>query len=82
MTNLNLIACSNSTCSGAPLSYNSSTGVYGYTGASTNFIRKIQVTPNYSENSNETQITSTVYWQQGSGTYNVSLSEVLYNWVQ
>jgi hypothetical protein len=83
MDGITVGACTLAQCADHPLLYNSSTGKYGYAlGISSGFFRKIQVIPNYSGNSNETQITSTVYWNQGSGTYNISFSEVLYNWMQ
>jgi type II secretory pathway pseudopilin PulG len=31
---------------------------------------------------NEVKIYSTVYWNQGSGSYNITLSENLYNWIE
>ena len=88
MENLTLNACSQS-C--PTLLYDntpsdSNYGKYGYSpaisGVNSGFIRKITVTPSYSGYPYETQITSTVYYTQGSGTYNISFSEVLYNWVQ
>lgn len=31
---------------------------------------------------NEVKVYSTVYWNQGSGSYNITLSENLYNWIE
>ena len=33
-------------------------------------------------NQDETKVTSTVSWTQGSGNYNISFSENLFNWVE
>lgn len=61
------------------LLYNENTGKYGYaSGISTDFIRKINVI----QTSNQTKISSTVYWTQGSGVHNISFSESLFNWVE
>jgi type II secretory pathway pseudopilin PulG len=86
MTSITLPACTDSTCSNAPLHYNSNTGIYGYTGVdgyagvvSSGFSRKIQINQ---INANETEVFSTVYWTQGSGNYSVTFSEDLFNWVQ
>ncbi|MBP6883992.1 MAG: type II secretion system protein [Candidatus Pacebacteria bacterium] len=79
MTKISFGTCTSFGCSNAPMLYNSSTGKYGYTaGSATNFIRKINV----QVSTNETKILSTVYWTQGSGTYNLTLSENLFNWVE
>lgn len=63
------------------MSFDSVNGTYGYTGASSGFVRKIKVTP-VAGTSDEIKISSTVYWAQGSGTYNITLSEDLFNWVE
>jgi prepilin-type N-terminal cleavage/methylation domain-containing protein len=83
MIDLSLNRCEGS-CT--PLLYDKATGGYVSTSSGTTvssiFTREITVATSYSGNPDETQITSTVYWSQGSGTYNISFSEVLYNWVQ
>jgi type II secretory pathway pseudopilin PulG len=62
------------------LLYDSTTGKYGYaSGVSSGFIRKIQMSQ---ISADEIKIISTVYWTQGSGAYNVSFSDNLFNWVQ
>jgi len=74
--NLDMTACSGN----CPiLSYSASTGKYGYYGATIGFRRKINF---QLINANEMKISSTVYWTQGSGTYNVTFSENLYNWIE
>ena len=66
-----------------PLLYNEDTGKYGYDtpGVNSGFIRKIRMTTTES-NINEVKIFSSVSWKQGSGTYSVTLSENLFNWVE
>ena len=64
--------------------YTDNIGYYTYltglqTGSDSGFIREIRIV---AINSNEIQIISTVNWKQGSGNYNVSLSEDLFNWTQ
>ncbi len=62
------------------LLYDSDTGRYGYnSGTASGFIRKISVEQ---VSANELKVSSTVYWQQGSGTYNITLTENLFNWVE
>lgn len=62
------------------LLYDSTNGKYNYTtGASSGFIRKITTSH---LNADETKIYSTVYWTQGSGSYNITFSENLSNWVE
>lgn len=83
VTDLLLSVCTSSACSNAPLLYDSTTGKYGYVVSATTtpsgFTRKIKITQ---INANETKVFSTVYWTQGSGTYNVVFSENLFNWVE
>ena len=79
MTNITFTACSGATCSNGVLSYNSATGTYGFTGTASGYTRKINMTV---VNANETQISSTVSWSQGSGIYDVVLRENLFNWVE
>lgn len=63
------------------LLYDSTTGKYGYPfgGVDSGFSRKIQVSQ---INADQIKILSTVYWTQGSGTYSLTFSENLFNWVQ
>jgi|SRR3989344_741719 len=61
--------------------YDATTGKYNYTtGASSGYIRKIWITP--ANPTNETKVVSKVSWTQGSGTYNITFSENLFNWVE
>lgn len=78
MKNLSMTACGGN-C--PVLTYNNTSGKYSYdvSGTNTSFIRKIQVS---TISANEIKISSTVYWTQGSGTYNITFSENLYNWVE
>jgi len=48
-------------------------------GVNSGFVRKIQA---IAVNSNEVKISSVVSWTQGSGSYNVTLSENLFNWME
>jgi len=77
---LSITAC-NSSC--PTLLYDSSTGKYGYAASPTTtdsgFIRKISIVQ---PSSNETKISSTVSWTQGSGVYNITFSESLFNWIE
>ena len=62
------------------LLYNSTSGKYGYTtGTASGLRRKIQTT---TISANEMKISSTVFWTQESGTYNITLSENLFNWTE
>jgi len=79
MTKVTLTACSSSTCPSGILSYDSTTGKYGFTGTVSTFTRKIVVNIVSSE---ETRISSTVSWAQGSGNYSIVFSESLFNWVE
>jgi Tfp pilus assembly protein PilV len=80
MTDLIFQHCAASSCPGANLLYDSSTGRYNYvSGTDSTFVRVIKVAV---VSANETKITSTVYWPQGSGTYSISFSESLFNWVE
>ena len=80
INNLMITACASS-CPN--LLYDSATGKYGYlmTGSTVNsgLTRQIKVTQ---ISADEIQILSAVYWKQGSGSYNVSFSEHLFNWIQ
>ena len=78
MAGITMIACASS-C--PPLLYNTATGKYGYaTGVNSGFTRKIQIIPTTSPD--EIKVSSTVFWAQGSGNYNINFSEDLFNWVQ
>ncbi len=62
------------------LKYSTTTGAYDYNSPNTSgLVRKIQIIPN-ENNSEELTVVSTVYWAQGSGVYEVSLSATLFNW--
>lgn len=62
------------------LLYDATTGKYGYvSGTATGFTRKIRYT---AINANESKVFSTVYWTQGSGSYQMTFSESLFNWVE
>ncbi len=77
ITGIYMIACG-ATC--ANLLYDSFSGKYNYLlGEDSGFTRKIQVV---TINANETKVFSTVYWIQGSGTYHLTFSESLFNWVE
>jgi len=79
MSKVTLTACGAS-CSS--LKFDITTGKYGYTsGEDSGFIRKIKVTPVGSP-VNEIKISSTVYWAQGSGSYNTVFQENLFNWIE
>lgn len=79
---VSLNACNDTTCSGAPLYYDKTAGKYGYgSGEVSPYRRKITITQIGSP-VNEVKISSTIYWSQGSGSYNVVFSEDLFNWVE
>ncbi len=50
-------------------------------GADSHFVRKIWMTPIGADNT-EVKIFSDVSWKQGSGDYNITFSENLFNWVE
>ncbi|HTE48439.1 MAG TPA: prepilin-type N-terminal cleavage/methylation domain-containing protein [Candidatus Paceibacterota bacterium] len=81
MTLIPLSFCNDSICSAHPLLYHASTGKYDYvsSGVASGFTRQIKAEV---VSSDETKITSAVYWKQGSGNYNVTFSENLFNWIQ
>jgi prepilin-type N-terminal cleavage/methylation domain-containing protein len=73
--------CATEWCAETPLKYNSTTGSYAYDASASNsiFSRQIKVslvTPD------QIQVTSVVSWAQGSTRYDISFSEVLFNWVE
>jgi len=79
ITKIPVIACGQS-C--PTILYNSNNGKFGYTtGTSSGMLREIRVDP-VAGTSDEIKITSTVFWNQGSGTYKVSFTENLYNWLE
>lgn len=63
-----------------PLLYDSTSGKYGYaSGTDSGFTRKIRVSI---ISPDETKVFSTVSWTQGSGAYQITFSESLFNWVE
>ncbi|MBI2630786.1 hypothetical protein HYW73_01030 [Candidatus Nomurabacteria bacterium] len=48
-------------------------------GTDSGFVREIWMTP---VGSNEVKIFSTVLWTQGSGSYSITFSESLFNWIE
>lgn len=71
-------ACPLSVCPN--LLYNSVTGKYNYsTGVDSGFQRKLYIT---NINNNEIQIVSTVSFLENNNTYEVKLSENLFNWIR
>ncbi len=78
ITKILVAECPSGVC--PSLLYDEASGKYNYTtGETTDFIRKINVEQIKDD---ELKITSTVSWTQGSGTYEVSFSENLFNWVK
>lgn len=66
-----------------PLFYNAQTGAYGYDavqGVDSGFVRTI--TMEKASGDNELKVTSKVEWTQGSGNYNIELSETLFKWIE
>lgn len=79
MSKVTLTACGSSCPS---LKFDIATGKYGYTlGTDSGFTRKISVVA-VGAPVNEVQIFSTVYWGQGSGSYNTIFKEDLFNWME
>jgi Tfp pilus assembly protein PilV len=76
MTKITLLACSSS-C--PDILYDDTTGKYGYAGADSGFSRKIQISQ---ISADEIKVSSIIYWTQGSGNYNITFSEDLFNWVE
>ena len=76
-------ACSSATCSNGPLFYDYSTGKYNNSSLDKNsgFTRIIKMNTT-GLGPNEVKISSTVSWTQGSGNYNITFSENLFNWTQ
>lgn len=64
-------------CTNGALLYNASTGKYGFTGSASGFTRRIRAV---SVNPSEIEIFSTVFWIQGSGNYQMTFSESLFDW--
>jgi type II secretory pathway pseudopilin PulG len=74
-----LSAC-DTNCASYPLLYDSTKGQYSYSyGTNSGFTRQIKITQ---INANETKVSSTVFWKQNSGSYSVTFSENLFNWVE
>ena len=81
MTKILIDSCPNDLC--PTLLYDSNTGKYNYSssGVNSGFIRSIQA--RYPRGpDDEIKIISIVSWNQGSGSYNVTFSETLFNWVE
>jgi len=77
MEGLTVTACG---ASCPTLLYDPTTGKYGYaSGAASPFIRKINITQ---VSADELKVSSTIFWSQGSGNYNVTVSESLFNWIE
>ena len=53
----------------------------GASGVDSGFVRKIWMTT-YTGVNDEVQISSSVSWTQGSGNYNITFSENLFNWTE
>jgi prepilin-type N-terminal cleavage/methylation domain-containing protein len=72
-----LTACSGS-CT--PLLYDQATGIYGYTtGVDSGYTRTITVE---TISVDELKVTSSVSWMQGSGSYNITFTGNLFNWIE
>lgn len=80
IANLTLTPCSSSTCTNGALSYDPSTGKYGASGTSSGFTRQIRATVVTS--GSEARIRSTVYWVQGTRTFQMTFSDNLFNWAE
>ncbi len=68
----------------AALSYDEDTGIYGYTstsGVDSGYVRTITYEP-IAGDDNEVKINSKVTWMQGSGSYSVTFSDHLFNWIE
>jgi type II secretory pathway pseudopilin PulG len=79
LTYITFTSCG-STCT--QLLYDASSGKYDYpplSGVNSGFTRKIKVS---SVTTDQIRISSTVYWAQGTNTYNITFSDDLYNWIQ
>ena len=83
ITNIYLSTCSNNGC---PELYYQPTlspteGEYNYeqTGTLSGFVR--QINTRYI-NANEVEVTSTVYWSQGSGIKRITFTDYLFNWIE
>lgn len=81
ITQIPISNCTSANCSNGPMYYDSATGKYNNsaTGSPSGFTRKIKVTQ---MSTDETNVTSTVFWTQGSGTYSMVFSENLFNWIE
>ena len=71
---------------GCPLYYNSSSGYYSDYGTTTPIFTRsiytsvINIPGSSAINPDELEVTSTVTWQEGSGTKSVTQTETLFNW--
>ena len=74
------MACYYPTCSEVSLLFDSSNGAYNYSfGVDSGFSRQIKIKQ---ISSAEIEVSSIVYWNQGSGLYNISFTENLFNWIE
>ncbi|MBU0611911.1 prepilin-type N-terminal cleavage/methylation domain-containing protein [Patescibacteria group bacterium] len=79
ITEIALNACQEAKCD--RLKYDPIAGYNYISGGDSGFSRKIQAEAVLGSD-NEIKILSTVYWNQGSGDYSITLSENLYNWIE
>jgi prepilin-type N-terminal cleavage/methylation domain-containing protein len=86
MKDLNLIACTSAQCWNGALLYDALSGKFStvpnFNTVNTPFIRKITTSQIGVSPSNETKVSSTVSWVQGSGNFSITFSEDLFNWVE
>jgi prepilin-type N-terminal cleavage/methylation domain-containing protein len=75
----NIFVCSGNLCE--LYLFNGGYSVDHSAGTDSGFLRKIQMTP-VSGTADEVKISSSVSWTQGSGNYNITFTENLFNWVQ
>lgn len=77
MTQITLTSCG---ASCPAILYDATTGEYGYSsGTDYGFVRKVFVSQ---VSANEYKVSSTVSWKQGSGNYNMTFSESIFNWIE
>lgn len=80
ITNIPLVACG---VNCPTLLYDSSTGKYNYnTGINSGFRRKVNITYNPTVDANSVEVEVTIFWTQGSGTYQLSVYNNLVNWTE
>ena len=80
ITHIFMTKCPDPSC--PHLMYDATNARYDYSssGQDSGYIRTIKV--NFPTNPDEATIISTVSWVQGSGTYNATFSEELFNWIE